>query len=316
MPNQPRLHHFLPQAYLRRFADERDDLWVLDRKHGVVRRQSAEVTAAERELYTLEDDCGERDRSVERALADHVDGPAQGAIRVIEEGGRLSGDEAGKLATFVAGLYVRTPAFREQHRRLAEQMRDSLIGSGVEPAAEPLPGSHPESQRLRAAGGVRADELLAMFNAMRDERRPYQNDFVRMMVHLVPMLAAAIYGLEWFIVSTPPGKSFVTCDAPVIITHPPNHSRLMGVGLTTPGSEKVVPLSGRVALLMGDEVPRPRVARITIDRDRLRWVNEALVRQSERFTIGPSCAQLESLLKATRIGGTPPPRRSELRDGP
>ena len=68
MPNQPKLHHFLPEAYLRRFADERGDLWVIDRKQGIVRQQSPEVTAAERELYTLEDDCGERDRSVESAF--------------------------------------------------------------------------------------------------------------------------------------------------------------------------------------------------------------------------------------------------------
>ena len=61
----------------------------------------------------------------------------------------------------MAALYVRTPAFREQHRQLAEQMRDSLIRGGVEPSTEPLPESHPEAQRLRAAGGVRADELLA-----------------------------------------------------------------------------------------------------------------------------------------------------------
>ena len=50
MPNEPKLHHFLPEAYLRRFADERGDLWVLDRKQAIVRRQSAEVTATEREL--------------------------------------------------------------------------------------------------------------------------------------------------------------------------------------------------------------------------------------------------------------------------
>ena len=90
-----------------------------------------------------------------------------------------------------------------------------------------------------------------------------------MMVNLVPMLADAIHGLEWFIASAPPGKAFVTCDAPVIITRPPNHSPLMGVGLSTPGSEKIIPLSSRVALLMGDEVARPMVAHITIDRDRL-----------------------------------------------
>jgi hypothetical protein len=46
----------LPEAYLRRFPDERGDLWVLDRKQGIVRRQSPEVTAAERELYILPDE--------------------------------------------------------------------------------------------------------------------------------------------------------------------------------------------------------------------------------------------------------------------
>jgi Protein of unknown function (DUF4238) len=316
LANEPKLHHFLPEAYLRRFADERGDLWVLDRKLGNVRRQSPEVTAAERELYTLEDDGGKRDRSVEVALADFVDGPGQHAIRVLDEGGRLSGEDAGKLAVFVAALYVRTPAFREQHRQLAEQMRDSLIRGGVEPAAEPLPESHPEAQRLRAAGGVRADELLASFNAIRDERRPYHNEFVKMMVNLVPMLADAMHGLEWFIASAPPGKAFVTCDAPVIITRPTNHNPLLGVGLTTPGAEKIIPLTSRLALLMGDQAARPMVAHVTIDRDHLRWINEALVRRCERFAMGRSRLLLESLLKASGISGSPPPQRSELKGGP
>jgi hypothetical protein len=316
LPNQPKLHHFLPEAYLRRFSDERGDLWVLDRQEGVVRRQSPEVTAAQRELYTLEDDRGERDRSVESALANLVDGPGQDALRVLDEGGLLNGEDAGKLAIFVAALYVRTPAFLEQHRQLSEQMRDSLIRGGVEPAVEPLPASHPEAQRLRDAGGVRADELLASFNAMRDERRPYHNDFVQMMVNLVPMLADAIHGLEWFVASAPPGKAFVTCDAPIVITRPLGHSPMLGVGLTTPGSEKIVPLSSRVALLLGDQVAKSYVAHIAIGRDHVRQINEALVRGCERFAMGRSRAQLASLLRATGIAGSPPPRRSELADGP
>jgi hypothetical protein len=102
----------------------------------------------------------------------------------------------------------------------------------------------------------------------------------------------------------------------VIITRPQNLSPLMGAGLTTPGSEKIIPLSSRLALLMGDEVSRPMVAHITIDRDHLRWINEALVRRCERFAMGRSRVLLESLLKATGIGGSPPPQRSELKGGP
>lgn len=89
----------------------------------------------------------------------------------------------------------------------------------------------------------------------------------------------SFHGLEWFIASAPAGKAFVTCDAPIVITRPPNHSPLLGVGLSTPGNEKIIPLSSRVALLMGDKVARPMVANITIDRDRMRWINEALPTQ-------------------------------------
>jgi len=54
LSKEPKLHHFL------RTSDDHGDLWVLDRKLGIVRRQSPEVTAAERQLYTVEDDSGER----------------------------------------------------------------------------------------------------------------------------------------------------------------------------------------------------------------------------------------------------------------
>ena len=40
------------------------------------------------------------------------------------------------------------------------------------------------------------------------------------------------------------------------------------------------------------------------------------MRRCERFAMGRSRALLESLLKATGIAGTPPPRRSELSGGP
>jgi hypothetical protein len=44
---------------------------------------------------------------------------------------------------------------------------------------------------------------------------------------------------------------------------------------------------------MGDHVARPMVAHITIDRDRLRSINEALVRRCERFAMGRSRVLLE-----------------------
>ena len=101
-------------------------------------------------------------------------------------------------------------------------------------------------------------------------------------------------------------KTFVTCDAPVIITRPPNHSPLLGVGLSTPGSEKIIPLSSHVALVMGDQVARPMVAHITTSAMDQRGACARL------RTMGRSRVLLESLLEATGVGGTRPSIRAEL----
>src|ERR1700730_4755024 len=121
----PKLHHYLAEAYLKRFTDENGDLWVLDRRTADIRRQRPEVTAAERELYTL--DLPEApDRRVETLLAETVDGPGLRVIAAIAGGGELEEADRAPLAAFVAGLLLRTPSFREQHRQFGEQMRGAL----------------------------------------------------------------------------------------------------------------------------------------------------------------------------------------------
>ena len=50
--NVPRLHHYVPEGYLRRFVDDEGALWVFDRRRQEVRRQRPEVSGAEREMYT------------------------------------------------------------------------------------------------------------------------------------------------------------------------------------------------------------------------------------------------------------------------
>jgi len=124
-----------------------------------------------------------------------------------------------------------------------------------------------------------------------------------------------MFDLEWLIASAPSGKAFITGDAPLVLFPPPNHNPLAGVGLTTPGSQKVIPLTSKFALVMGDKVNRPTVRHITLNRDVVRRINEALVRGCERFAMARSRPLLESLLKATRVGHTEPPRRSEMLGG-
>jgi hypothetical protein len=78
--------------------------------------------------------------------------------------------------------------------------------------------------------------------AIRSETRPYHDGFVRML-EILPCIGNLLLQLEWRIALAPPGKTFVTGDCPALICRPVGHNPLLGVGLATPGAEKVVPLT-------------------------------------------------------------------------
>ena len=303
MMDVPKLHHYLARAYLKRFTDENGDLWVLDRAAAKIRRQRPEVTAVERELYSLDLADGQ-DRMVEQLLADHVDGPGLKVIAALAAGAELKEGDREPLAGFVGALYLRTPSFREQQRQFGEQMRGALRRMGVE-SSDALDDADPPALE---SGAVRADVLLEFIEAARSTRRPYQNDFVSLMVSLLPKITTALLTMDWIIVRAPRKKSFMTSDAPVVITRPHGHNPLLGVGLATPGAEKVIPLTSEIALLVWDVSDTPRVQYGVIDRDRLRGLNEMLARNSQRFSISCSEALLRSVLRQTRLAATAPPR--------
>jgi hypothetical protein len=292
----PKLHHYLPEGYLRGFLDSTGVLWVFDRRTGEVRRQRPETSGAEREMYTLDSDT-EPNREAETLLAAHVDGPGLGVIQSLHDGTRLTAEGRHHLAMFAASLYLRTPSVREQHRATNEQMRAALLEMGVDPgtASDPDP---PDLSTDR--GAVRADVLLASIDASRSADRPYQNDFVTLMMGLVPQIGETLLSLQWLIVLAPPRKSFVTCDTPVVITRPEGHHPVRGVGIVTPGAEKIVPLSPHAALVMWDRTARNDVRVGIMDPDRLRSVNEMFMRQCERFVFSRSEQLLRSLARAVR----------------
>ena len=300
----PKLHHYLAEAYLKRFTDEKGELSVLDRRSGLIRQQRPEVTAAERELYTL-DLSGAKDRTVETLLADHVDGPGLRVIGAVANGEQIQESDRPALAAFIAGMFLRTPSFREQHRQFGEEMRSALLRMGVEPIQQ---NEARDVEPASESGGVRTDVLLRFIEGARSARRPYQNEFVSIMMGLLPLITQTILSMDWTIAHAPPRKTFITSDSPVVISQPENNNPLSGIGLSTPGAEKIIPLTSRVALLVWDMSDAPKVRYGMLDRDRIRRINEMLVRQSERFSMASSAALLDSVRRHVNLEAAPLPR--------
>ena len=123
MAEEPRRnkHHFLARHLLQHFAGADGLLCVYDRKQAwVARRDLPERLAVEKYLYAPEmaaepgDD--PKDDSVERWLADEIDGPAFAPINALANGAALSGlsgDALHAIADFIALLDLRTPSIRD-----------------------------------------------------------------------------------------------------------------------------------------------------------------------------------------------------------
>lgn len=306
MPNEPKLHHFLPRAYLRGFSDANGSLWVCDRLRGAVRRQRPDNTGAEQEMYTRE--LGEkRNRDVERVLAQAVDGPGSAVIHYLRDGGQrpLLEEQRLPLAVFTAALILRGPMYRGINQRIAEGVRQWL--SKILAGFARVPQGHRPVPHV-GDRGVDSNDLLQWLQEARAARRPYQNHFVSTMIRLLPRITRVVLSLDWAIAYAPEGESFITCDAPLLYCPPPNFPRHIGLGLALPpGVEKVVPLASNVALLMYDLSDAPRIDYGVMDANRLRTINEEFMHQSRRFAIGDSQPLLENLLRATGIAGTEPP---------
>jgi hypothetical protein len=76
-----------------------------------------------------------------------------------------------------------------------------------------------------------------------------------------------------------------------------------------------IPLTSGIALLIRDMTDTPRVRYGMIDRDRIRTVNEVLMRQSDRFSMAPSAPLLESIRRRSNLEPTPP-LRVQMGGGP
>lgn len=262
---QPRMHHWLPQFYQRRFANERDQLWVapIDRSPG--RLGNISDIAVQRDLYTIIDkDVGES-VAVEHLLAS-IDGEAAQAIERLSVRvfwPPLDKDRA-TVAYWLAFQRVRDPFWRRQMEAIA----DLLYRTDLKTASNPRVAKARLSKSLgRPPTPVELDEMTKVASAAnRYEIGLHQNEYVRLMLDnastIMPHFVTRFFTvLHW----SEPG--LVLCDRPVTLfqeEHNPKPGR-QSFGVID-ADEVLLPLDRQTALILHRE---PTVGqRIVNDPDR------------------------------------------------
>lgn len=161
-----------------------------------------------------------------------------------------------------------------------------------------------------ARQGKEPDDDFAryVFKVFQDERydvktnKPY---YVAQMLNLGLHTAEQLANMRWLIVRAPEKAAFITSDDPFLLTPPRGYdpeSSPFGVGLTTPGAYKNIPLTQEIYLCVQDE--GLEIAYWQADRQAVQIINQDIARSHRRFLFGRD----EALLRKAASTTTPLPR--------
>lgn len=119
-----------------------------------------------------------------------------------------------------------------------------------------------------------------------------ETPFIHSVVEHTGMVAKVFDGLRIKILISPPQVGFVLSDNPVTTVPPPG---LRFVGFQSPRTFVFLPLTQRLCLRLGQ--PGSGRGAKEIDRETVRLINENTAINSERFVMGQSKIQIESVIR-------------------
>jgi hypothetical protein len=304
---KPKRHHYLPKFFLAGFTTDggRDSIFtVFDRDEGEFRPQTPKNIAVRGYYYAVEDEAtGKKSTHVEEFLSE-IEGEAEPVIRKLEAGQTLTGADKEHLALFCALLHTRVPQFdravqemidggiKEVNRRLYNTLDD--ITSHCEEWQEKT-GQQSEMSPEEAFTMIQEGDYTVA--------EPRQN-IIKLMLDLSSQLAELFLNMDWAIGHAPPKMSLLVTDAPLLLI-PPTTWRPgdRPFGLATPGAHKMVPLSRRIAVFIGDV--GSGFVHLQLTKGQVRENNLALAARCERFIIGSDEPLVRYVVRQTDVATTP-----------
>lgn len=290
----PRLHHYLPQFYLKEFT-RGEMLWVYDRQSNVYREQHPKTTAAKKHFYSITQDDGTLDPAIEKDLS-HIEGRAKPIIAALDNGNNITAEESVHLSAFLALLHSRVPKFEREITEIADQATKALL-------KRMIPNEEAARQRLKREGRDDIDAAY-MTDFVQNERFRVvgpRNNALLTMLRQWRDLAELFAIMNWTVAHADDRTSFITTDAPFafIVSDELLRSGKPVLGVGSFEVTKVVPLTRHTCLLLGDK--GVAIDHVDLPRDRVREINVLLASECDRFVFAADEAHLKSVVRRSAI---------------
>jgi len=297
--SEPRRHHYLPISYLRRFTDDGTDdgqLWLFDIDDRVMRQLRPINTGIQKHYNALKNKDGTRDLRIERALCE-IEGAAVPILDKIERRETLTKAERDKLAFFVAAQMHRVPTFEAEVGKIVESTTKMsmrmLLGNPARAAAAMERFEKETGEKV----GLTPEKMADFVTSDRFKVVATRNASLHMMVAQAPKMAGYFQQMDWGFFYAPTGSAFITSDNPFYLMPPSDidwKPKLYGIGVLTPGTRKIFPLSPRVCLAMFDRGETTHYGEASPES--VRDANIGIAADAFRFVIGREESQIRWLV--------------------
>jgi hypothetical protein len=240
---------------------------------------------------------GARDPGLETLLSE-VEASYHHLIGRIDQADRISWEEKQDLALFLAFLFSRVPRYERAYDEVAERTLKRKLRT-ILPSPEAIAAyvkSHPEiAAKHPNLNPANVDDFLRGEHYRIQIPRAYSIvSGVRSVLVLAPQLAM----LEWRFASAPTGKSFLTCDDPIVLIREPGHKLTQQFSHLS-GFSSLVPLSQRTCLLVC--APGPFLGTGRVSDAAVHNINKAIASQASEFLIARDRPLLRRFVKSLRV---------------
>jgi len=245
--SEPKLHHYVPQFLLRRFANDQEQVLTIDRKTKDSFPQSISKAAARTGFYKILNDDGSTDNRVEEALGKIESRAATASAKLVDEGIFPLGDEdRDAIAAFTALQYVRTPSVRDHMSQVSDASFKAALATDK--------GRASMRAVLEATGDYETPEEIEVELNFWADPTQYSlshgaNEHARLMIDLAAGFSRSLFKQQLAFVRFE-RQRLATCDNPVLLE----------------GSErtKYRGIEGRIGILNADKIWLPLAPSLAI----------------------------------------------------
>jgi hypothetical protein len=279
-----RRHHFLPQFYLKNFADPNTDerIWRYPKEGGKPVAAGARDFGLEKDYHTLTRPDGTRDSDSIETMFATLEGEWAPVVRKILANEPISETEREIVITFAGAMLVRVPRQRDHIGATMGEMAKRVLQMD----AFHKESFHKDFRRFQEetgdTSGVDPEAVRQAYLSEPFAVKTNPQVALRMSLWSMDTVVNCLMHMSWVFVRRNGRFRFITCDAPVFCvdpTLPPNAWH--GAGLMSADMEVTLPLSPEV-VAFGSHHPKRRTG-INASPSMVRRLNQMRVDAAYRY---------------------------------